>query len=132
VEPTARDEPPGVVVHVGPACPPDGLDGPPVAVPAPRRSGGRHVAVVGEIDIETAPDLADLLHRHLDELVAGQTLVIDLDQVRHLAVAGVRVLERAAVVARERRVTLRISRASRQADRALRLCGLEHLGYDDL
>ena len=126
MEPASRDEPPGVVVHV----PLPGREDSPVVVPAPRRSGGRHIAVVGEIDIETAPDLAGLLHRHLGELAAGQALLVDLYQVRHLAVAGVHVLEGAAVTARERGIGLRISRVSRQADRALRLCGVPALGYD--
>jgi anti-anti-sigma factor len=95
------------------------------AVPKQRPSGERHVAVVGEIDIGTAPDLARLLRRHLGELVAGETLVIDLSPVSHLSAAGLHVLQDVVTAARDRRVRIRVSRVSWQVERALVVSGID-------
>jgi hypothetical protein len=55
--------------------------------------GARVLAVSGTVDLGSAPRLARELAAHLDELRAGDVLLLDLSEVDHLGPAGVWVVE---------------------------------------
>ena len=94
-------------------------------VPSPRHRSDVCVTVAGEIDILTAPELDRRLRDHLDTLPAGGSLLVDLSRVWHFSAAGLRVLQRAAATARDRRVVLRLGPVSRQVARILDLCAVD-------
>ncbi|WP_067509460.1 STAS domain-containing protein [Actinoplanes sp. TFC3] len=50
------------------------------------------LTVRGPLDVLTAPDFAALAHQTIADLTAGQLLIIDVNAVNILAVAGVRAL----------------------------------------
>jgi anti-anti-sigma factor len=82
----------------------------------------RVVAVIGELDIATAPRLAKFLTTHRP---TTSTLVLDLSGVTFLSAAGLRVLDRAQQRARADRTSLRIVAASRCVTRVLRITELD-------
>lgn len=81
----------------------------------------RVVTVTGEVDVVTAPDLADCL---TTQLAAAQVVVVDLDGVRFLGSAGVAVLFEANELATRRGRELRLVSPSRTAKLALTVSGL--------
>lgn len=101
-----------------------------VRVPAPRHCGEIHVAVRGEIDILTAPELDRQLHDHLDTLPAGGSLRVDPSGVEHFSAAGLHVLQRAVDTARDRRVALHLGPFSRPVARVLDICGTDLTATD--
>jgi anti-sigma B factor antagonist len=80
------------------------------------------VAVIGELDMATAPRLAEFLTAHRP---ATSTLVLDLSGVTFLSAAGLRVLDRAQQRARADRMSLRIVSGSRCVSRSLRVTELD-------
>ncbi len=81
----------------------------------------RIVSVTGEIDVVTAPDLADCLTA---QLIAAQVVVVDLDGVRFLGSAGLSVLFEANEFATGQGRDLRLVSHSRAANLALTVTGL--------
>jgi anti-sigma B factor antagonist len=79
------------------------------------------VTVTGEIDVVTAPDLADCLTA---QLAGSQVVVVDLDGVRFLGSAGVAVLFEANELATRRGRDLQLVSHSRTANLALQVTGL--------
>jgi anti-sigma B factor antagonist len=79
------------------------------------------VTVTGEVDVVTAPDLADCL---TTQLTARQVVVVDLDGVRFLGSAGLSVLFEANEFATHRGRNLRLVSHSRAANLALMVTGL--------
>lgn len=85
-------------------------------VPVPRSSGvgtaavapaGLVLRVSGEIDIATAPALAEALRARLEAAGPGAELIVDLAAVTFIDARGLAVLLEAAEVARSRGITLR-------------------------
>jgi anti-sigma B factor antagonist len=85
----------------------------------------RTLAVTGEIDIATAPDLDRFLRRHLAAVPRHGRVVVDLTGVRLLGAAGVDVLVGVAHAARAREVAFALDPVSWQVARVLDLCGLD-------
>jgi anti-anti-sigma factor len=81
----------------------------------------RRLAVAGEIDILTAPDLARFLGDHLDEAPPGTTVTVDLSQVGLLSAVGINVLVQGAQKARRKGVRLVVDPVSPQVRRVLQL-----------
>jgi anti-sigma B factor antagonist len=81
----------------------------------------RVVSVTGEIDVVTAPDLADCLTA---QLTAAKVVVVDLDEVRFLGSAGLSVLFEAHESATRQGRDLRMVSHSRAANLALTVTGL--------
>lgn len=95
-------------------------------VVAPRGSPlVRVVQAAGEIDLLTAPALAD----HLAAALADNTpliVVVDLQQVDFLSAAGLSVLVAAHWQARQQHTTLRIVVTTHPVCRILSVTGLDH------
>ncbi|HZS21282.1 MAG TPA: STAS domain-containing protein [Pseudonocardiaceae bacterium] len=81
----------------------------------------RVVRVTGEIDVVTAPNLADCLTA---QLTAAKVVVVDLDAVRFLGSAGLSVLFEANEYATRQGCDLRLVSHSRAANLALTVTGL--------
>jgi anti-anti-sigma factor len=81
----------------------------------------RVVTVTGEVDVVTAPDLADCLTM---QLAGSQIVVVDLDGVRFLGSAGVAVLFEANELATRQGRDLQLVSHSRTANQALKITGL--------
>jgi anti-sigma B factor antagonist len=81
----------------------------------------RVVTVTGEIDVVTAPDLADCLTA---QLAGSRVVVVDLDGVRFLGSAGVAVLFEANELATHQGRDLQLVSHSRTANLALQVTGL--------
>ena len=79
------------------------------------------VTVTGEIDVVTAPELADCL---TTQLAGSQVVVVDLDGVRFLGSAGVAVLFEANELATRQGRDLQLVSHSRTANLALEVTGL--------
>ena len=89
----------------------------------------RVVTVVGEIDALTAPLLADFLTA---QLAAARVVVVDLDGVRFLASAGLRVLFEVNELATQQNRRLRLVCNSPAANLTLDTTGLrEHFTFAD-
>lgn len=84
----------------------------------------RRLAVEGEIDILTAPDLARFLEGQLSEAAPGTTIAVDLSGVRLLSAVGVDVLLHAAEAAAHIGVRLLVHPASPRVQRVLDICGV--------
>lgn len=82
----------------------------------------RVVTVTGEIDVVTAPDLADCL---TTQLAGSQVVVVDLDGVRFLGSAGVAALFEANELATRQGRDLQLVSHSRTANLALKVTGLD-------
>ncbi|MEV7098645.1 STAS domain-containing protein [Amycolatopsis sp. NPDC051045] len=80
------------------------------------------ITVDGELDLLTAPRLAELLTARLTTAV--RTLVVDLSKVAFLGCAGIGVLARAQCHAQATGRELRVVTGSDHVDRILRLTGL--------
>lgn len=111
---------------------PDIMAGQPVrlAVTGQRRSGGTQllVRVAGEVDLATAPALAEALEltRRYARKVGGITeIVIDLRPVKFLSAAGLAVLARAHSRCHRDAVPLRVVADRRAVILPLRLTGLD-------
>jgi anti-sigma B factor antagonist len=85
----------------------------------------RVVQAAGEIDLLTAPALAD----HLAAALADNTplIVVDLQQVDFLSAAGLSVLVAAHWQARQQHTTLRIVATTYPVCRVLSVTGLDHM-----
>jgi anti-anti-sigma factor len=81
----------------------------------------RRLAVAGEIDILTAPDLARFLGDHLDEAPPGTTVTVDLSQVGLLSAVGIDVLVQGAQKSHRKGVRLVVDPISPQVRRVLQL-----------
>lgn len=82
------------------------------------------LSVAGDLDMLTAPQLTDSLHKVLDR--RPRTVVVDLSKVDFLGSAGLAVL----VTAHERtesRDSLRIVASARETQRAFSMTGLDEL-----
>jgi anti-sigma B factor antagonist len=89
----------------------------------------RIVTVTGELDALTAPALATVFTK---TLAAAQLVVVDLDGVRYLASAGLRVLIEAKQLAAERGKDLRLVCHSASANLVLDGSGLrEYFTFAD-
>jgi anti-sigma B factor antagonist len=85
------------------------------------------IAVAGEIDMETAPQLADCLSEHQDTDV-----IVDLTRVAFMSSSGVNVLVQAYKALREVRHTLRTTGERDNVRMVIEACGLyEVLHVDD-
>lgn len=83
------------------------------------------ISVHGEVDLLTAPQLAELVHDRLRGTV--RLLVVDLSAVGFLGSAGLEVLVHAHLDATHRGITLAIvTGTSRPVLRALTAVGLDH------
>lgn len=82
------------------------------------------LAVAGELDLLTAPRLAELLTAPPATTV--RTLVVDLSEVAFLGCAGIAVLTQAQCHAQATGRELRIVTGSGRVDRILQLTGLHH------
>jgi anti-sigma B factor antagonist len=81
----------------------------------------RVVTVTGEVDMVTAPDLADCL---ITQIAVARAVVVDLDGVRFLGSAGVAALFQANELATSEGCELRLVSHSRSANLALEVTGL--------
>jgi anti-anti-sigma factor len=81
----------------------------------------RRLAVAGEIDILTAPDLARFLGDHLDEAPPGSTVTVDLARVGLLSAVGINVLVQGAQKSHRKGVRLVVDPISPQVRRVLQL-----------
>jgi anti-sigma B factor antagonist len=81
----------------------------------------RVVSVTGEVDVVTAPHLADCLTA---QLTAAKIVVVDLDGVRFLGSAGLSVLFEASEFATRQGRDLRLVSHSRAAKLAFTVTGL--------
>jgi anti-sigma B factor antagonist len=81
----------------------------------------RVVTVTGEVDMVTAPDLADCL---ITQIAVAHVVVVDLDGVRFLGSAGVAALFQANELATGEGRELRLVSHSRSANLALEVTGL--------
>lgn len=89
----------------------------------------RVVVVAGEVDGLTAPTLADCLSAHL---AVAEIVVVDLDGLKFLSSAGLRVLFEANELAIGRDRHLQFVRNCPVADLALETTGLrQHLPFAD-
>lgn len=86
-----------------------------------RGSGVRVVAVVGEVDTETAPELAAVLSTQLAE---ARLVVVDLDGVEFFGSAGLQALFEAHELAVRRGRGLRLVCHSRMVNRVMDTSGL--------
>jgi len=84
----------------------------------------RRLAVAGEIDILTAPDLARFLHHHLDDVMPGTTVAVDLSRVTLLSAVGIGVLVQVAGDARQKGVRMVVDPTSPHVRRMLELTGV--------
>ena len=83
----------------------------------------RRLAVAGEIDILTAPDLARFLGDLLDDAPPGTTVTVDLSQVGLLSAVGIDVLVQGAQKSHRKGVRLVVDPVSPQVRRVLQLSG---------
>lgn len=84
----------------------------------------RRLAVAGEIDILTAPDLARFLRHHLDDVMPGTTVAVDLSRVTLLSAVGIGVLVQVAGDARQKGVRMVVDPTSPHVRRMLELTGV--------
>jgi anti-sigma B factor antagonist len=90
-------------------------------------NGAVIVAVAGEVDLVTAPALADAVHDALSETGAGMC-VVDLTEVTFLASAGpAALLEAASHAERRREPLLIVVDSNRPVIRPLQVTGLDHV-----
>ena len=96
---------------------------------AEHSSDVRVVTVTGEVDTVTAPELAACL---IAQLATAQVVVVNLDDVRFLASAGLTVLFEANELAKQKGRDLRLVCNSWTANRALEATGLrKYLPFAD-
>src|SRR4051812_1355359 len=81
----------------------------------------RVVTVTGEVDTQTAPELAAVLTA---QLAVAQVVVVDLDGVQFLASAGLTVLFEASELAAEQRRDLRLVCHCSSINRIFTITGL--------
>lgn len=82
------------------------------------------VEVLGEVDLSTAPRLAETLHWMLR---CADAVVVDLDQVEFMDCSGLRVLLAAAAAARSAGTPFTVTSGSRQVQRLFELAGVPRL-----
>jgi anti-sigma B factor antagonist len=80
----------------------------------------------GDLDMATAPVLADAVTRLMADGAVGQ-LLVDLAEVRFLDSSGVRALLQARRAAEERGVTFMVSRPGEFVVEVLRMAAVDHL-----
>lgn len=91
----------------------------------PQGTGRVVVAVGGEVDILTSPQLRAAV---LDQIDAGAALVVlDLDGISFLGTSGLAVLIEAREAAQEKGVDLRLACSERRVLRPLTIAGLSPL-----
>jgi anti-sigma B factor antagonist len=93
-----------------------------ITVSAEGHNGAVVVAVAGEVDLLTAPELEQALLTTLDK--RPPVLVIDLTEVGFLASAGLGVLVKVYSAVDQQRTKLRVVASSREARRPLQVTGL--------
>ena len=88
-------------------------------------AGGREwVTVTGEVDIDTAPQLAAAL---IESAVAGRRVVVDLGAVTFLDAAGLTALLSAHHVARQTNGSIVLRTVPRMVARILSITGLDQV-----
>lgn len=91
------------------------------------RTRGRFVmSLDGDLDIATAPVLADAVTRLMADGAVGQ-LLVDLAEVRFLDSSGVRALLQARKAAEERGVAFMVSRPGEFVAEVLRIAAVDRL-----
>jgi len=85
--------------------------------------GGPRVAVRGELDMATSPELTSALESL--EKTEVQRVVVDLSKVTFIDSSAISALVRAKAALEARGAMLVIAPASRQVEMALRLCELD-------
>lgn len=91
------------------------------------RTQGRYVmSLDGDLDIATAPVLADAVTRVIADAAVGQ-LLVDLAEVRFLDSSGVRALLQARKAAQERGVAFMVSRPGEFVAGVLRMAAVDQL-----
>jgi anti-sigma B factor antagonist len=91
------------------------------------RTQGRYVlSLDGDLDIATAPVLADAVTRLMADGAVGQ-LLVDLADVRFLDSSGVRALLQARKAAEDRGVTFLVSRPGEFVAEVLRIAAVDQL-----
>lgn len=91
------------------------------------REQGRYVmSLDGDLDIATAPVLADAVTRLIAEPAVGQ-LLVDLADVRFLDSSGVRALLQARKAAQERGIAFMVSRPGEFVAEVLRIAAVDQL-----
>ena len=96
-----------------------------------RRDGAVHIALSGELDISTAPQLEDDLRRV--EAERPECIVLDLRQLSFMDSTGLRLLIMADARAREEGRRLVIGRGNEMIQRVMRLTRLdERLEFVDV
>jgi anti-anti-sigma factor len=115
----------GIVAN-DPAVDPGGAEAT-VRVLLEERTQGRYViSLDGDLDIATAPVLAETVNRLMAGTTVGQ-LLVDLAEVRFLDSSGVRALLQARKAAEERGVTFMVSRPGEFVTEVLRMAAVDHL-----
>jgi anti-anti-sigma factor len=111
-----------------PAAAHDGAGGwgaEPARVVAADDGGDLRLSVLGELDLGTTPGVHSELLRHLDELVPGSPVVLDLGRTTYLASAGVGMVLHVVDEAAERRLQLHVhTEHGTPPARVLELAGL--------
>ena len=95
----------------------------PFGVTIERRDGAVHIALSGELDISTAPQLEDDLRRI--EAERPEYIVIDLRDLTFMDSTGLRLLIMADARAREEGRRLAIGRGNEMIQRVMRLTRLD-------
>lgn len=91
------------------------------------RTQGRFVmSLNGDLDIATAPVLAEAVTRLMADGAVGQ-LLVDLADVRFLDSSGVRALLQARKAAEDRGVAFMVSRPGEFVAEVLRIAAVDHL-----
>ena len=91
------------------------------------RTQGRYViSLDGDLDMATAPVLAEAVNRLMAGTTVGQ-LMVDLAEVRFLDSSGVRALLQARKAAEEHGVTFMVSRPGEFVAEVLRMAAVDHL-----
>jgi len=101
--------------------PPADTDGQITLTSRAEDGGLRIVAVAGEVDMLTSPQLRTLV---LDELQLASTLVVDLEGITFLGTSGLAVLVELRDAARTAEVPLRLVCTTRRVLRPLTIAGL--------
>ena len=84
------------------------------------------MSLVGEVDVEDAPALRELLVDEIDQTDAG-SFVLELSGVRHLDTAGAAVLVEGLMRARRRGMRMLLCSPSESVTRMFKLGGFEEV-----
>lgn len=97
---------------------------PPLSVDIVPAEGGTVAVVVGELDLLTAPELTDALHKAIDDHVDGDSVLVDLSGLSFCDSSGLAALIDANLYATEHGRSLVLLSPQRAVLRVLRITGL--------